>query len=391
PEEAPKDLQLRDRGTGPDPATQATQDFRRDNTTSQLAADNQRRYGPDGTRYGNTPPDQTRVQRLEWQVAELNRQMEALRQAIRPVDPSAPDNDSQADRTGNRVAPTDNNEVSRANEETRPNRPAPAQRQPAIGVAPGDLNEARRQTARQLAVIHSQLDALQRQQRQPLTDPFTEKRLDSLLAQVSRLNARLDAAPAAAANPPQRDAMRKLAPEGTPAENGNTDSGDRDGTGFVASQRGAPDPNSGLDAVARHLEELRRSVDALQIRVAAANLTETTRKRLPYGPLVIYYRPDAAVMGPDDRQRLDVLVKGLGADSSAVVQIKGFADQTGNPAYNMALSRRRANNVRKYLVDALGMKPGQIIINYFGQAMATQEKKNPYDRRVELEIYVAGE
>jgi outer membrane protein OmpA-like peptidoglycan-associated protein len=135
------------------------------------------------------------------------------------------------------------------------------------------------------------------------------------------------------------------------------------------------------------LAALRRSVGQLQEQLVAANAAPTPRKRLPYGPLVIYYPVNSVTISPGDKQRLSVLARRLGSDSSAVVQVKGFADQTGNAAYNLSLSRKRAEQIRKYLVTSLGVAPERVIVNYFGQAQATDAKQNPYDRRVELELY----
>jgi outer membrane protein OmpA-like peptidoglycan-associated protein len=105
------------------------------------------------------------------------------------------------------------------------------------------------------------------------------------------------------------------------------------------------------------------------------------------GSTVIYYNINAAELNSEDKQRLALLSQKLKSDQSVILHIKGFTDQTGNAASNLALSRKRAENVKNYFVSQIGIKPDQILINYFGQQKASSGKDNPYDRRVEIELF----
>lgn len=58
-----------------------------------------------------------------------------------------------------------------------------------------------------------------------------------------------------------------------------------------------------------------------------------------------------AVVRPDARARLDELVKRLKGVSVDTIIVVGHADRIGNDAYNMKLSRRRADAVKSYLVS----------------------------------------
>ena len=49
--------------------------------------------------------------------------------------------------------------------------------------------------------------------------------------------------------------------------------------------------------------------------------------------------------------KLDTLAKFLENNPESYVVIEGFADSTGDPKYNLALSRRRALSVKNYLME----------------------------------------
>jgi outer membrane protein OmpA-like peptidoglycan-associated protein len=49
--------------------------------------------------------------------------------------------------------------------------------------------------------------------------------------------------------------------------------------------------------------------------------------------------------------KLDNLAKFLENNPESYVVIEGFADSTGDPKYNLALSRRRALSVKNYLME----------------------------------------
>jgi OOP family OmpA-OmpF porin len=69
------------------------------------------------------------------------------------------------------------------------------------------------------------------------------------------------------------------------------------------------------------------------------------------------------------------------------VEVDGHADSTGNPAYNMILSEKRAEAVKKYFVDQ-GINPDQLTTKGFGitKSAASNDTKEgrAKNRRVEL-------
>ena len=54
---------------------------------------------------------------------------------------------------------------------------------------------------------------------------------------------------------------------------------------------------------------------------------------------------------PEYHDKLDALARFLEKNPEAYALIEGFADNTGDPTYNMMLSRRRAESVKNYLME----------------------------------------
>ena len=86
------------------------------------------------------------------------------------------------------------------------------------------------------------------------------------------------------------------------------------------------------------------------------------------------------------------------APPNLAVRVTGHADRLGPTAYNQALSNRRAESVRRYLIDK-GMKPEDIQIEAKGEAAPITHCKggpNPNtiaclapNRRAELNPFLA--
>jgi OOP family OmpA-OmpF porin len=64
---------------------------------------------------------------------------------------------------------------------------------------------------------------------------------------------------------------------------------------------------------------------------------------------------------------LDAMADGLKKHPRVKVDVQGYTDSTGSPAYNIKLSQRRADAVRSYLVDS-GVSADQLQTHGFGQA-----------------------
>lgn len=67
----------------------------------------------------------------------------------------------------------------------------------------------------------------------------------------------------------------------------------------------------------------------------------------------VFFLINSAVIRPSEQVKVDKLVEYLKANPEATVVVTGYADkETGYPAYNMALSKRRSEAVTKALESA---------------------------------------
>ena len=69
---------------------------------------------------------------------------------------------------------------------------------------------------------------------------------------------------------------------------------------------------------------------------------------------------DQSTMMAEGKQHLDKFAADLRGTSFDVITVTGHTDRIGSPAYNMALSKRRAETVKNYLADAAGIPAGKI-------------------------------
>jgi len=98
---------------------------------------------------------------------------------------------------------------------------------------------------------------------------------------------------------------------------------------------------------------------------------------------------DSAELTTTDKQNLDVIIERLKANPDSKVAIGGYADSTGNAAYNVDLSQRRAKAVKDYLV-ANGICAKRISTKGYGATdfIASNDTKEgrAQNRRAELVI-----
>lgn len=145
-------------------------------------------------------------------------------------------------------------------------------------------------------------------------------------------------------------------------------------------------------------EERARDLDRLEN--ALASIAETRRTAL--GVVMnlgdsIEFDFNRAELRPENRELLSriagVLMTATVEDYQ--IQVFGHTDDVGDPEYNVELSRRRAQSVRDYLVEA-GVDPAIISTQGFGKSSplveGTSDAARQRNRRVEIAvIQTAGE
>jgi outer membrane protein OmpA-like peptidoglycan-associated protein len=107
-------------------------------------------------------------------------------------------------------------------------------------------------------------------------------------------------------------------------------------------------------------------------------------------PMEIRFEHDSDVIGPESRRPLEVLAEFIASHGElGTIEVHGHTDEQGTPAYNMALSRRRARAVVAFLVEA-GVGEERLRARGFGDSRpvvrATTPDARARNRRVEFVI-----
>jgi outer membrane protein OmpA-like peptidoglycan-associated protein len=110
-----------------------------------------------------------------------------------------------------------------------------------------------------------------------------------------------------------------------------------------------------------------------------------TKIRMPDDQLFAF---DSAELQPSETlQKLITLLK---RNAKASFTIEGYTDAIGSPEYNLDLSQRRAESVRQYLVEILGIDPAKIRAHGYGATkFLVSPRSVPLTPGPELEAEIA--
>lgn len=105
----------------------------------------------------------------------------------------------------------------------------------------------------------------------------------------------------------------------------------------------------------------------------------------------IYFDPNSARMGLDSRAIVDEIGGQMRAYENTIVDIEGNTDSTGARAYNMQLSRQRADSVKQYLMEKYGFPAARFRTAGNGpdkplESNATPEGREK-NRRTDIKLY----
>jgi outer membrane protein OmpA-like peptidoglycan-associated protein len=106
----------------------------------------------------------------------------------------------------------------------------------------------------------------------------------------------------------------------------------------------------------------------------------------------IYFNTDSAQLQRRSHAVLDNVAAVLNAHPEIpMIRVEGYTDSTGPSAYNMRLSRRRAESVIRYLVEQGGVSQERLIPEGFGETRplvpdAKTKMKLAQNRRVQFHI-----
>jgi OmpA-OmpF porin, OOP family len=103
----------------------------------------------------------------------------------------------------------------------------------------------------------------------------------------------------------------------------------------------------------------------------------------------IYFSFDRSFILDTEVGKLDKVIKFLNDNPEIKLEVAGYTDSIGDADYNMLLSQRRADEVKKYLVDK-GIKADRLNITFYGEDKPAKpndpNRGNRLNRRVEISI-----
>lgn len=168
---------------------------------------------------------------------------------------------------------------------------------------------------------------------------------------------------------------------------------------FDASAQGVPDGAAALD-LGGTIPDARTIAEGLFPEDACNQLKAAGFKCMGIQPALRYalptssFKPGSAELPDPLKKQLQVFAEALKARRSTgrMVRIEGHTDASGSPAANVALSQRRADAVKEYLVE-LGADPSQLAAVGLGSA-DLRDARNPLsaeNRRIEIGRAPSGE
>ena len=131
--------------------------------------------------------------------------------------------------------------------------------------------------------------------------------------------------------------------------------------------------------------------DLDQLLAQKGPLGSGTKLRMPDDQLFQYDSADLQSSAVTQLQKLGTLIK---RNPKATFTVEGYTDSFGPPEYNLDLSQRRADSVKRYLVEVMGIDPAQIDARGYGQTKfrvspnGSIEEQSP-NRRVEIVVHTS--
>ena len=89
-----------------------------------------------------------------------------------------------------------------------------------------------------------------------------------------------------------------------------------------------------------------------------------TKFKMPNNQLFEYDSAELQASAVAELQKVATLIR---RNSNATFTLEGYTDSFGSVEYNLDLSQRRAESVKRYLVEALGINPAQIAARGYGK------------------------
>jgi outer membrane protein OmpA-like peptidoglycan-associated protein len=131
--------------------------------------------------------------------------------------------------------------------------------------------------------------------------------------------------------------------------------------------------------------------DLDQLLAQKGPLGSGTKLRMPDDQLFEYDSDVLQGSAVSQLQKLGTLIQ---RNPKATFTVEGYTDSFGTPEYNLDLSQRRADSVKQYLVEGMGISPAQIQTRGYGATKfrtspnGSIEEQSP-NRRVEIVVHTS--
>ena len=148
--------------------------------------------------------------------------------------------------------------------------------------------------------------------------------------------------------------------------------------------------SSNQQATAANKQAIEQNVKDIQETTDRFNqLTEYDVK----GDLTVLFKSGSSKVSPDDQAKLKQLAQSATGLKGYIIEVKGFADSTGNAAMNTELSQDRAQAVINYLVQDGGIPIRHVVApGAYGETNAVASNETAAgradNRRVEVKVLV---
>ncbi|MDP2416732.1 MAG: OmpA family protein [Hydrogenophaga sp.] len=110
-------------------------------------------------------------------------------------------------------------------------------------------------------------------------------------------------------------------------------------------------------------------------------------KTLAPPALTVYFDNDRDILNPNELERLKSFASNLTLGQPGRLEVTGHTDSNQTAAYNLALSKRRAETVRQWLVQ-LGIPEAHVVLGWHGLRFPASsndtEEGRATNRRVEI-------
>ena len=121
------------------------------------------------------------------------------------------------------------------------------------------------------------------------------------------------------------------------------------------------------------------AADSLQAVIDQIKADQLTFYAMPFS---VQYGVDEWEVSEDEDAKVKAVARVLKDNPDVKVLVVGFADYTGSDSYNMKLSEKRANEVKRLLVKKYGIAENRIQTEYKGKSVAFGDIQYALNRRV---------